>query len=167
MMLLLHQVDFKRTESGSAGLRVQVARDRQPPHPGQGRIPMVVQIVCVPLAMGGFQKPGGAHAIAQHGRDPPPERPVDSCTVPGLPQAGGAGREARAAGRRALARLPPEMGDRRKDLSLEDVAAAGSWKDVTTLLTCYQHADEATILRVMESPVKFMSRRVAGAVEKR
>jgi hypothetical protein len=30
----------------------------------------------------------------------------------------------------------------RKELPLKDVAAAGGWKDVTTLLTCYQHADE-------------------------
>ena len=29
----------------------------------------------------------------------------------------------------------------RKDLPLKDVAAAGSWKDVGTLLTCYQQAD--------------------------
>ena len=35
----------------------------------------------------------------------------------------------------------------RKDLPLKDVAAAGGWKDVTTLLTCYQHADEATMLK--------------------
>jgi hypothetical protein len=44
------------------------------------------------------------------------------------------------------------------------VAAAGGWKDVTTLLTCYQHADEATMLKVMESPVKLVSRRAGGAV---
>ena len=55
----------------------------------------------------------------------------------------------------------------RKDLPLKDVAAAGEWKDATTLLTCYQHADEATMLRVMESPIKLMSRRTAGALEKR
>jgi hypothetical protein len=29
----------------------------------------------------------------------------------------------------------------------KDVGAAGGWKDVTTLLTCYQHEDEATTLR--------------------
>jgi hypothetical protein len=27
------------------------------------------------------------------------------------------------------------------------------------LLTCYQHADEETMLRVMEAPVKLVSRR--------
>jgi integrase len=55
----------------------------------------------------------------------------------------------------------------RKDLPLKDVAAAGGWKDVTTLLTCYQHADEATMLKVMESPTKLVSRRAVGALEKR
>lgn len=55
----------------------------------------------------------------------------------------------------------------RKELPLKDVAAAGGWKDVTTLLTCYQHADEATLLKVMESPVRLVSRRTAGAPEKR
>jgi integrase len=54
----------------------------------------------------------------------------------------------------------------RKELPLKDVAAAGGWKDVTTLLTCYQHADEATMLRVMASPTKLVNRRAAGAVEK-
>ena len=55
----------------------------------------------------------------------------------------------------------------RKDLPLKDVAAAGGWKDVTTLLTCYHHADEATMLRVLESPVRLVSRRVEGALEER
>jgi hypothetical protein len=54
----------------------------------------------------------------------------------------------------------------RKDLPLKDVAAAGGWKDVTTLLTCYQHADEATMLKVMESPLKLVGRAAVG-VEKR
>jgi integrase len=55
----------------------------------------------------------------------------------------------------------------RKDLPLKDVAAAGGWKDVTTLLTCYQHAEEATMLKVMASPTKLVSRRAASGVEKR
>ena len=55
---------------------------------------------------------------------------------------------------------------RARRLPLKDVAAAGGWKDVTTLLTCYQHADEATMLKVMESPVRLASRRAAGALEK-
>ncbi len=49
----------------------------------------------------------------------------------------------------------------RKDMPLKDLAAAGGWKDVTTLLTCYQHADEATMLKVMESPLKLVARTVA------
>jgi hypothetical protein len=56
---------------------------------------------------------------------------------------------------------------RARRLPLKDVAAAGGWKDVTTLLTCYQHAEEATMLKVMESPVRLVSRRAAGALEKR
>lgn len=50
----------------------------------------------------------------------------------------------------------------RRELPLKDVAAAVGWKDVTTLLICYQHADEATMLKVMESPVRLVSRRAAG-----
>ena len=50
---------------------------------------------------------------------------------------------------------------------VKDVAAAGGWKDVTTLLTCYQHADEATILKVMASPVRLVGRAAVGVVEKR
>jgi hypothetical protein len=50
----------------------------------------------------------------------------------------------------------------RKDSLLKDVAAAaaGGWKDVTTLLTCYQHADDAT-MRLLESPVKLIGH-IAG-----
>jgi hypothetical protein len=33
----------------------------------------------------------------------------------------------------------------RKELPLKDVAAAGGWKDVTTLLRCYQHAEGAGV----------------------
>lgn len=54
----------------------------------------------------------------------------------------------------------------RKELPLKDVAAAGGWKDVTTLLTCYQHADEATMLKVMQSPTKLVKRRAGGSLEK-
>lgn len=38
----------------------------------------------------------------------------------------------------------------RKDLSLKDVAAAGGWKDVTTLLGCYQQPDEDTLRDVLD-----------------
>jgi integrase len=37
----------------------------------------------------------------------------------------------------------------RKDLPLGDVAAAGGWSDVGTLLRWYQQPDEATMLAVM------------------
>ncbi|MBA3342898.1 MAG: site-specific integrase [Gemmatimonadaceae bacterium] len=37
----------------------------------------------------------------------------------------------------------------RKDLPLKDVAAAGGWSDVGTLLRCYQQADDETIEFVM------------------
>ena len=47
------------------------------------------------------------------------------------------------------------------------MAAAGGWKDVTTLLTSYQQANEATMLKVMASPIKLVSRWTASALEKR
>jgi len=42
----------------------------------------------------------------------------------------------------------------RKGLSTPDVMAAGGWLDVNTLMKCYQHADRATLLRVMNEPQK-------------
>ncbi len=50
----------------------------------------------------------------------------------------------------------------RKDLSLKDVAAAGGWKDVGTLLTCYQQADRQTMLAVMSEPRKVTEASVTG-----
>ncbi len=38
----------------------------------------------------------------------------------------------------------------RKDLPIKDVAAAGGWKDVTTLINCYQQPDEDTLRTVVE-----------------
>ena len=46
----------------------------------------------------------------------------------------------------------------RKDLPVTDVAAAGGWKDVGTLIRCYQQPDEATLLRVMSEPRKVTER---------
>lgn len=40
----------------------------------------------------------------------------------------------------------------RKFYPLRDVADAGGWKDVGTLLTCYQMSDEETIRTVMDNP---------------
>ena len=42
----------------------------------------------------------------------------------------------------------------RKHLPVKDVAAAGGWKDVGTLLTSYQQADRETMLAVMSEPKK-------------
>jgi integrase len=42
----------------------------------------------------------------------------------------------------------------RKHFPLKDVAAAGGWKNVNTLLTCYQHEDRETMLLVMTEPRK-------------
>jgi integrase len=46
----------------------------------------------------------------------------------------------------------------RKDLPLKDVAAAGGWSEVGTLLRCYQQADEDTIEMVMAHPRKINAR---------
>ena len=42
----------------------------------------------------------------------------------------------------------------RKDFPLKDVAEAGGWKDIDTLLTCYQHPDRTSLLRVMSDAPK-------------
>jgi len=49
----------------------------------------------------------------------------------------------------------------RKHLPLRDVAAAGGWKDVNTLLEVYQQADEASALAVMTETRKLRERGVA------
>lgn len=38
----------------------------------------------------------------------------------------------------------------RKGLPVKDVAAAGGWKDITTLIDCYQQPDEDTLRQVVE-----------------
>ncbi len=50
----------------------------------------------------------------------------------------------------------------RKNLPVADVAAAGGWSDLTTLLRCYQQVDEATLLSVMNEPRKVMERAKSG-----
>ena len=45
----------------------------------------------------------------------------------------------------------------RKDRPIVDVKAAGGWRDTNTLLTCYQHTDEESMLRVMEAPERLRS----------
>lgn len=50
----------------------------------------------------------------------------------------------------------------RMHLPLKAVADAGGWKDVTTLMRCYQHADEALLLAVMTNQP---TQHVAGAAD--
>ena len=50
----------------------------------------------------------------------------------------------------------------RKHLSLVDVAAAGGWSDTGTLLRCYQHADQATMLAVVNEPRKVTEKARTG-----
>lgn len=50
----------------------------------------------------------------------------------------------------------------RKDLPTADVAAAGGWSDVGTLLRCYQQPDEATMLAVMSHERKLVERTKEG-----
>lgn len=49
----------------------------------------------------------------------------------------------------------------RKHLALKDVAAAGGWKDVNTLLEVYQQPDETSVLAVMSETRKLHERGVA------
>jgi integrase len=42
----------------------------------------------------------------------------------------------------------------RKNLPVADVAAAGGWSDLSTLLNCYQQVDDDTLLAVMNEPRK-------------
>jgi integrase len=49
----------------------------------------------------------------------------------------------------------------RKHLPVRDVAAAGGWKDLTTLLEVYQQADEASVLAVTSETRKLRERGVA------
>jgi hypothetical protein len=46
----------------------------------------------------------------------------------------------------------------REDLPAADVAAAGGWKDVGTMIRCYQMSDDATLLEVMSHPKKIIQR---------
>jgi hypothetical protein len=45
-------------------------------------------------------------------------------------------------------------------MPLRDVAAAGGWKDPTTLLKCYQQPDEDTIDKVVLDAPKLLSKPV-------
>jgi len=50
----------------------------------------------------------------------------------------------------------------RKHLSVSDVTQAGGWKDVSTLIRCYQQADNDTMLAVMSEPRKIVDKAVSG-----
>ena len=50
----------------------------------------------------------------------------------------------------------------RKHLPTVDVAAAGGWSDVGTLLRCYQRPDDDTMLQVMGESRKVMERTKTG-----
>ncbi len=53
-----------------------------------------------------------------------------------------------------------KWGTERKHLPVTDVAAAGGWKDVSTLLTCYQQPDSETLLAVVGEARKVRERGV-------
>ena len=50
----------------------------------------------------------------------------------------------------------------RKHLSLTDVAEAGGWRDLKTMLTSYDHPDRESLLAVMAEPKKLRDRSVMG-----
>lgn len=50
----------------------------------------------------------------------------------------------------------------RKGLPVVDVAAAGGWSDIGTLMKCYQQADDVTLLEVMSHSKKISSEARAG-----
>jgi hypothetical protein len=57
--------------------------------------------------------------------------------------------EGRPANGLTLACVPRKWATERKHLPAADVAAAGGWGSVETLQRAYQHADQATMLRVL------------------
>ncbi|HEY6922593.1 MAG TPA: hypothetical protein VI653_03925 [Steroidobacteraceae bacterium] len=54
----------------------------------------------------------------------------------------------------------------RGDLPLKTLMVAGGWRDLQTLVTCYQHPSEDELLKVMAHPTKLRDRRAVGAGEK-
>lgn len=49
-------------------------------------------------------------------------------------------------------------------MPLKAVADAGGWKDTATLLTCYQHTDDAMLLAVMSVATKRSDRPLTTAM---
>lgn len=54
-----------------------------------------------------------------------------------------------------------KLATERKQSNPKDVAAAGGWKDVSTLLEVYQQSDESSVLAVMSEPKKLRERGIA------
>ncbi len=50
----------------------------------------------------------------------------------------------------------------RRHLPAVDVMKAGGSADRKTMETCYQHADDAGVLAVLDSPTKLHERKLAG-----
>lgn len=42
------------------------------------------------------------------------------------------------------------MGNRAESVPVKDVAAAGGWKDISTLIDCYQQPDDDTLRAIVE-----------------
>jgi len=68
--------------------------------------------------------------------------------------AGGEGRWRAQARWVIIPRLPAGWATARKHLSLKDVAAAGEWKQVETLMRHYIQTDTATTLQVLDEPLE-------------
>jgi integrase len=49
----------------------------------------------------------------------------------------------------------------REDLPLKALMEAGGWKDLQTLVTCYQHPSDESILKVMAHPMKLRERKTS------
>ena len=64
----------------------------------------------------------------------------------------------KGAGRHAYRR---KWATERGDLQLKALMGAGGWKDLQTLVTCYQYPTQEELLRVMAHPAK-LRERVAG-----
>jgi hypothetical protein len=51
----------------------------------------------------------------------------------------------------------------RRHLPAVDVMKAGGWTDRKTMETCYQHADDAGVLAVIESTTKLLERKLGSS----
>ena len=51
----------------------------------------------------------------------------------------------------------------RGDMPLKALMVAGGWKDMQTLVSCYQHPTDDAVLQVMAHPVKLRDRKTGGS----